>query len=58
MKILRRLTKQAVAHFLVLCGAAGAAVGTALIYVPAGMILGGVLVAAWALLVFDVDANS
>lgn len=53
--LLGRLTRQAIAHTLVLAGAAITAVGTALIYPPAGIMLGGIALVAWALLIFDVE---
>jgi hypothetical protein len=53
--LLKRTSRKALAHALVLAGAAIVAIGTALIYLPAGIVLGGMELSAWALLLFDVD---
>lgn len=52
--IRRHITRQGVAHTLVLAGGAGLAVGAALVYLPAGVMLAGGGLIAWAMLIFDV----
>lgn len=53
--LLSRVTRQGIAHLMVLLGAALVAAGAALVYVPAGLVVGGIVLAAWALLIFDVE---
>lgn len=54
-RLLRKVKRDAVAQVIELVGAAGAAFGVGLIYVPAGVIVAGVSVVAWALLIFDTE---
>lgn len=52
---LGRVTRRAVAHTLVFVGGAGVSAGAGLVYMPAGIMLAGVSLVAWALLIFDVE---
>lgn len=55
---LGRVTRRVIAHSIVLVGGGVVAAGTAMVALPAGIIVGGLFLAGWALLVFDVEGNS
>jgi uncharacterized membrane-anchored protein YitT (DUF2179 family) len=50
------LTVKLISHLLVLTGAAAIAIGAALIYVPAGIITGGIMTALYGATMLDVES--
>lgn len=55
--MLKKIKREWVAQVIELVGAAGVAFGVALVSVPAGVIVAGVAVVAWALLIFDTEGR-
>jgi hypothetical protein len=53
----RRISRRAVAASVTLAGGGLAACGTALIFLPAGVILGGLGLVAYGLLAIDIDGR-
>lgn len=56
-RLLRKVKRDAVAQALELVGAAGVAFGVGMVSVPAGVVVAGVAVIAWALLIFNTDGG-
>lgn len=54
----RKVTRKGLSDSLMLIGVGITATGLALAYLPAGVMLGGIGLVAWALLIFDVGGRS